>query len=121
MTWINPNMGKGWTDEEECVFAEIMAASSLGRLAAIRLYRRFKGDLGKALKYACGPGNRELQTNRQAALVKARSVRRLKGVFYRENRSQRRQSLPLAPQDDPDAKNACNRETVLQSVGGSRA
>jgi len=62
MIWINPNTGKGWTDEEECAFAEIMAAGKLERLPAIRLYRRFKGDLGKAVKCA----RRDAPTNQEA-------------------------------------------------------
>jgi len=121
MMWINPNTNKGWTDEEECALAEIMGARSLDRLSAIRLYRRFKGDLRKALKYACTSGNPELQANRQVALVKARRARRLKGVFYRENRSQRRQSIRLGPLDDTDAKNACKRAAARKSNGVSRA
>jgi hypothetical protein len=121
MTWINPNTGKRWTDQEESAFAEIMAMSGLERLPAIRLYRRFKGDLRRAIKHARGSGNPEAQANRQAALVKARSTRRLKGVLYRENCSQQGQSAFLASQDGSGAQDARNRETTRNSQGGSRA
>lgn len=122
MTWINPNTDKGWTDEEESGFAEIMGASNLGRLSAIRLYRRFNGDLRRALKYACGYRNPELQASRQAALVKARSARRLKGAFYRENRSQRglRASLAPTPQQ-PGHSLTQDARAAHKSEGGSRA
>jgi hypothetical protein len=40
-----------WTDEEEAAFAKLMA-TGLERMEAIRMYRRFKGDLKRALKYA---------------------------------------------------------------------
>jgi hypothetical protein len=111
VTFINSNTGKGWTDEEEHAFAEIMGASRLNRLPAIRLYRRFKGDLRRALKHACGSGNPALQASRQNALVKARGARRLKGVFYRENPSQRGLSTSLAPhahQEDGAAIRDCH-------------
>lgn len=49
--WMNPKTGKGWTDQEEAVFAQIMACW-LERLPAIRLYRRCGTDLGKAVRYA---------------------------------------------------------------------
>jgi hypothetical protein len=64
---------KGWTDEEESAFEKIMAAAGLQRMAAIRLYRRFNGDLDRALKYA-----RERDEGKAA---KRREGKRLKGVF----------------------------------------
>ena len=51
--WINERTGKGWTDEEEQAFAELMA-TGLSRIAAIQMWKRFKKDLPKALKYARG-------------------------------------------------------------------
>lgn len=50
--WTNPQTGKGWTDEEEAAFSAIMEAGKMERLPAIRLYRRLRGDLKKALRYA---------------------------------------------------------------------
>jgi hypothetical protein len=41
-----------WTAEEEQAVAALMAAGGLKRPAAIRLFRRMKGDLKKALKHA---------------------------------------------------------------------
>lgn len=41
-----------WTDEEEKAFAYIMQAGKLGRLPAIRLYRRAKGRLEFAINLA---------------------------------------------------------------------
>ena len=41
-----------WTQEEEKAFAQLMSAGRLERLPAIRLYRRFKGNLPKALEVA---------------------------------------------------------------------
>jgi hypothetical protein len=41
-----------WTAAEESAFAQIMAAGGLLRLESIRLYRRSRGDLAKALQIA---------------------------------------------------------------------
>ena len=78
--WINPKTGLGWTDEEETAFAEIMAAGQIERLPAIRLYRRCRSNLNRALEYA-----------RETAGLKAKRsggvTKRLKGQFVRLNRS----------------------------------
>jgi hypothetical protein len=52
MTWINPNTGKGWTDEEEATFAEIQDVSRLTRIQAIQLWKRFKKNQVKAVAVA---------------------------------------------------------------------
>ena len=49
---INPKTGKGWTDEEESAFTEIQKCSRLNRIEAIKLFRRFKGDVPRALAIA---------------------------------------------------------------------
>lgn len=78
--WINPNTGLGWTGEEEAAFAAIMATGQLERLPAIRLYRRMRGNLNRALTLC-----------RETAGLKAqrsgRTPKRLKGQFVRLNRS----------------------------------
>ena len=43
---------QGWTAAEESAFQQIMAVSDLDRLPAIRLYRRCKDNLAKALQIA---------------------------------------------------------------------
>ncbi len=37
--WINENTGKGWTDREEGVIAELMAKENMDRPAAVRTMR----------------------------------------------------------------------------------
>lgn len=74
--WINPNTGRGWTDEEERAFARIMATGQMERMSAIRLYRRCRGNLAKALKYAT-----------ESAFAKEAARNRFKGGFHRQNRS----------------------------------
>jgi hypothetical protein len=49
-------------------------AAGMDRLPAIRLYRRCRSNLEKALKYARAK-NPELLEKRRAALVEARAVR----------------------------------------------
>jgi hypothetical protein len=49
--WSNPKTGKGWTDEEEATFAEIMRIG-LRRMAAIHLFRRCGSNHARALKLA---------------------------------------------------------------------
>lgn len=71
--WLNPKTGKGWSDAEEADFAQLMAAGNLERLPAIRLYRRMKCDLQKALKYA---RERAVDHRKQdAGLAKARAAK----------------------------------------------
>jgi hypothetical protein len=65
-----------WTDEEEQALARLMA-TGLERLAAIRLFRRMKGDLKKALKHAKASEKRK-EVARQ----------RFKPRFHRQNRPQ---------------------------------
>lgn len=79
--WINPNTGKGWTDAEEAAFAQIMAAGRLERLPAIRLYRRCRCALNRALQIASESS--ELKGKRN---VSGRHAQRLKGQFVRLNR-----------------------------------
>ncbi len=50
--WINPKTGKGWTDDEEAIFAKIQACSRLNRIQAIQLYRRVNSNAAKALEIA---------------------------------------------------------------------
>ncbi len=50
--WINPKTGKGWTDGEEGIFANIQATSRLNRIQAIQLYRRVNSNAVKALEIA---------------------------------------------------------------------
>ena len=45
-------MMRGWTDQEEAAFAQIQQASRLNRIEAIKLFRRFKGDVPRALAIA---------------------------------------------------------------------
>ena len=78
--WVNPRTGKGWTDEEERAFAQLMAAGGLERMEAIRLYRRFKCDLKRALQYATG--------RNEGAAAKKRDGKRFKGMFLRSERSE---------------------------------
>jgi hypothetical protein len=63
--WINPKTGKGWTDEEEAAFAQVMAAGNLPRLPAIRLLRRFHGNLPKAIKLAKHSQEVRIRTNKR--------------------------------------------------------
>jgi len=49
---INQKTGKGWTDAEEAAFAKIQQTSRLNRIEAIKLFRRFKGDVPRALAIA---------------------------------------------------------------------
>jgi len=65
-----------WTDEEEQAFATLMA-TGLERLAAIRLFRRMKGDLKKAMRHA-----RESQERKEVAR------QRFKGRLQGQNRPQ---------------------------------
>ena len=72
--------GKGWTDEEEVAFAQIMEAGGLERLPAIRLYRRLGSDLKRALKYA--------ESRQETVAAKNRGGKRLQGRFLRSESSQ---------------------------------
>jgi len=49
---INPKTDKLWTKQEEAAFAQIQEASRLNRIEAIKLFRRFKGDVPRALAIA---------------------------------------------------------------------
>jgi hypothetical protein len=75
-----------WTTTEETAFQQIAQAGQLERLPAIRLYRRFRGDLSKALhiaKTVYGMSDEQRQSYerskaaRVAGLVKARAATRL--------------------------------------------
>lgn len=47
--WTNQ---QGWTNEEESAFAQLRETGRLERMEAIRLLRRFRGNMMKALGYA---------------------------------------------------------------------
>ncbi len=79
--WLNPRTGKGWTDEEETTFADIMRIARMGRMAAIQLFRRCKSHHAKAVKLARDnyglsdaqvAGMERSKAARLAGLVKAR-------------------------------------------------
>jgi hypothetical protein len=81
--WINPNTGKGWTDDEEATFAEIMRITGMERIAAIQLFRRCKSNAVKAINVArrnCGLSDAQVAVHesvkaaRLAALSKARQT-----------------------------------------------
>lgn len=50
--WINERTGKGWTDQEETQFAQLMEAGNLERIKAIQLWKRFGKEMTKAMKHA---------------------------------------------------------------------
>lgn len=85
---------KEWTAAEESAFRQIMTVSDLERLPAIRLYRRCKSNLAKALQIAkdCyGMSDTQKTAYEQnkaariAGLVKARAARRLNGSIQQRN------------------------------------
>ncbi len=84
MMWTNPRTRKCWSDEEESAFEQLMEVGGLERLDAIRLFRRFRGDLRRALKYAKGRS----EPKRDAGLIKARGTKRLKWGFLQTESSQ---------------------------------
>jgi hypothetical protein len=82
---INPKTGKGWTDLEETVFAEIMEIGRMERIPAIHLYRRCGSNPEKALRCAREwyglteaqeTAYEQTKAKRLAALAKARIGRR---------------------------------------------
>jgi hypothetical protein len=86
--WLNPRTGKGWTDEEEQVFAEIMRAGRLERLPAIRLYKRCRSNASEAVTLA-----REcygLSEEQLAAYERTKSARLAGLVKARQQRAQNR-------------------------------
>jgi hypothetical protein len=93
----------GWTPAEESAFGQIMAASDLGRFPAIRLYRRCKDNLAKALQIAEGcygmsdtqrAAYHQNKVARVVGLAKAREARRLKGSIQQRNRGASAISAP---------------------------
>jgi hypothetical protein len=50
--WLNPKTGKGWTDDEESAFAEILTAGNLPRIKAIHLWKRCRKDSKNAVRLA---------------------------------------------------------------------
>jgi hypothetical protein len=67
----NAETGKGWTPDEESAFEQIARAGDIERLSAIRLWKRCRQDLTKALRlaqetYALTPAQRE--RNRTSAV-----------------------------------------------------
>ena len=75
--WINPNTGKGWTDDEEAAFAQIQTVSRLNRIKAIHLWKRCRKNTERALAvaerdYPQRPPKSEAQLD---AAAKARQVR----------------------------------------------
>lgn len=77
-----PTMLSGWTDSEESAFSELMALG-LGRLEAIRLFRRFRGGLRKAKKYA---RKRAPNPGMIEKLSQARDAKRRKAISIDGNR-----------------------------------
>ena len=75
--WINEKTGKGWSDEEEAAFAQLMEAGGMERLPAIRLYRRMDCNLEKALRHAKEQGELRHRTDQ------ARKEKRFKGGTFR--------------------------------------
>lgn len=81
-----------WTAKEEQIFRALMAFG-LDRLAAIRLFRRMRGDLMKAMRVA-----QESQARREIARVK------FKGSLQGQNRplaNERPKDAP-SPRSHPD-------------------
>jgi hypothetical protein len=74
---LNPKTGKGWTDAEEATFADIMRIGALGRMAAIRLFRRCKSNPAMALKLAAEQGERKT-----ASTARVEKLRRLKEARF---------------------------------------
>lgn len=83
-----------WTHEEESAFKQIMGVGSLERLPAIRLYRRCKDDLTKALQiakdyYGLSDAQKtayeQSRAKRLAGLARARAAKRLKGSIQQRN------------------------------------
>lgn len=81
--WKNPKTGKGWTDEEEATFADIMRIGHMERIKAIQLFRRCKSDHAKAVGLAQAnygrteeqlAGMERSKAARLAGLAKARQV-----------------------------------------------
>jgi hypothetical protein len=129
--WINPKTDKSWTDEEECAFAEIMAAGKLERLTAIRLYRRFKGDLQKALKSARRDAPTDQEVIRRtgvAARMRLRHAEKRGDGFAGPNSAKNARTAVLANAagtliatgEGSVAPEARNREVGPKSQGGSR-
>jgi hypothetical protein len=50
--YLNPETDKGWTPDEESAFEQIARAGDIQRLPAIRLWRRCRQDLSRALRLA---------------------------------------------------------------------
>jgi hypothetical protein len=65
-----------WTPDEEKAFLQIMSVSSLTRLGAIRLYRRCKANMKRALYFA-QEDYPKLSEAGLRALEKARAARRI--------------------------------------------
>jgi hypothetical protein len=83
--WTNPRTGKGWTDEEESSFLQVIAAGSIKRMEAIRLYRRMKADLKRALTHA-----RERGEGKESVAM------RFKGQMQGQNQSETKRSMARA-------------------------
>lgn len=69
MPSANPRTSKSWNDFEESAFAAIMNAGLLERLPAIRLYRRCKSDLARALVLAAQGRPSDSDISRRKALA----------------------------------------------------
>jgi hypothetical protein len=87
---------QGWTAAEESAFHQIMAASDLERLPAIRLYRHCNDNLAKALHIAKDyyglsdsqwAAYQQSKAARVAGLVKARAARRLNRSIQQTERA----------------------------------
>jgi hypothetical protein len=64
-----------WTDAEEKAFSQLMAAGRLERLPAIRLFRRCKSRLEKAMPIATAEAPNEAEIIRRKALGDAARLR----------------------------------------------
>jgi hypothetical protein len=64
-----------WTEQEERAFADLMKAGRLERLPAIRLYRRCKDDLTRALAVAVAEAPTDAQIARRKAVGDRMRVR----------------------------------------------
>jgi hypothetical protein len=83
-------MNLEWTEAEETAFAEIMRAGQIERLSAIRLLRRFNGNLARALEIARTVYNpraarREQSPAQIAALAQMQARRREKACTAHRN------------------------------------
>ena len=90
--WINPNTDKGWTNEEEATFVDIMRIARMGRTAAIHFFRRCKSDHTKSLRLA--RENHGL-SDAQVAAYKTTKALRLAGLARARQRVAQNRRIQL--------------------------